>query len=63
MAFFKLHIEKKIWITEPLSMIGERQGVRLFDLQNNLLATFIIQEGMGMASTESNGNISKAEVF
>jgi hypothetical protein len=44
-------------------MIGERQGVRLFDLQNNLLATFIIQERMGMASTEYNGNISKAEVF
>ncbi|KAI9557952.1 hypothetical protein GHT06_014704 [Daphnia sinensis] len=50
MMFLKIHVENRTWKAAPMGMYGEHQGVRLFDSNNQLLATLMIQQGLGVAA-------------
>ncbi len=62
MMLFKNQVENEIWKAIPIGMHGEHQGVRLFDANNKLLASAVIQQGLGVAAqsfqvlTQSNQN-------
>ena len=46
--FLKVNVQDRDWKAEPMGMFGEHQGVRLFDDNNQLLATHMIQQGLGV---------------
>ncbi|EFX63588.1 hypothetical protein DAPPUDRAFT_119089 [Daphnia pulex] len=50
MVFLKIHVENVIWKAIPLEMFGEHQGVRLFDSNNQLLASALVQQSLGDAA-------------
>ena len=50
MMFLKVHVENRNWKAEPLGMYGDYQGLRLFDSNNKLLATLMIQQELGVAA-------------
>lgn len=50
MVFLKIHVENVIWKAIPLELFGEHQGVRLFDSNNQLLASALVQQSLGDAA-------------
>ncbi len=50
MMFLKVHVENRNWKAEPVGQYGEHQGLRLFNSNNKLLATLMIQQELGVAA-------------
>lgn len=49
-TFLKNHMENVVWSAHPLEMFGESQALRLFNPNHKLLATMIIEKGLGLPS-------------
>lgn len=49
-CFLKIKVENHTWRAKYMGAYGECMGVRLFDQNNELLATTMIQQGLGVAS-------------
>lgn len=63
MMFLKVHVENRTWKAAPMGMYGEHQGVRLFDSHNQLLATIMIQQGLGVAAQTYHEALSMCEIM
>lgn len=61
--FLKMHVENHTWKASPMGMYGEHQGVRLFDSNNQLLATTMIQQGLGVAAQTYHEALSMCEMM
>jgi tudor domain-containing protein 1/4/6/7 len=63
MQFLKVHVENRDWKAEPMGMYGEYQVVRLLDGKNQLLATIMIQQGLGVAAQTYHEAVSMCETM
>uniref|UniRef100_A0A0P6EK20 Tudor domain-containing protein n=1 Tax=Daphnia magna TaxID=35525 RepID=A0A0P6EK20_9CRUS len=63
MMFLKIHVENRTWKAAPMGMYGEHQGVRLFDSNNQLLATLMIQQGLGVAAQTYHEALNMCDVL
>ncbi|EFX87066.1 hypothetical protein DAPPUDRAFT_312582 [Daphnia pulex] len=63
MTFLKIHVENVIWKAIPMAMYGEHQGVRLFDSNNQLLASALVQQGLGVAAQSYHEALAMCETM
>ncbi len=63
MMFLKVYVENRNWKAEPLGMYGEHQRLRLFNSNNKLLATLMIQQELGVATLTYHEVISMYETL
>jgi hypothetical protein len=63
MTFLKIHVENEIWKAIPMAMYGEHQGVRLFDSNNQLLASALVQQGLGVAAQSYHEALAMCETM
>lgn len=52
-----------VWSAHPLEMFGESQALRLFDPNHKLLATMIIEKGLGLPSQTYTEAVSMCKVM
>lgn len=61
--YLKIHVENHTWKAVPMGMYGTHQGVRLFNSNNQLLATIMIQQSLGIAAQTYHEALSMCEVM
>ncbi|KAI9557906.1 hypothetical protein GHT06_014658 [Daphnia sinensis] len=61
--YLKIHVENHTWKAVPMGMYGTHQGVRLFNSNNQLLATIMIQQSLGVAAQTYHEALSMCEVM
>ncbi|XP_057380096.1 tudor domain-containing protein 6-like [Daphnia carinata] len=61
--YLKIHVENHTWKAVPLGMYGTHQGVRLLNSNNQLLATIMIQQSLGVAAQTYHEALSMCEVM
>ena len=63
MMFLKIRVENEIWKAVPMTMFGAHQGVRLFDSNNQLLASAMVQQGLGVAAQSYHEALAMCEAM
>jgi hypothetical protein len=63
MMFLKGKVENRDWKAEPMAMYEEYQVVRLFDVNNQLLVTLMIEQGLGVAAQTYHEAVSMCETM
>jgi hypothetical protein len=63
MMFLKVHVENEIWKAAPVAMYGVHQAVRLFDCNNQLLASAMVQQALGVAAQSYHEAVAMSEAM
>lgn len=63
LRFLKEHMENVIWNAMPLQMLGEYQGLRLFDPNFKLLAAMLIERSLAVPTQTYHEAVNMCEVM